>query len=68
MNKELYRNAWVEIDTDRIKENIKNIRSAVGEVPVFCPAIKADAYGHGAVQIAKTLKEIGITMYAVATV
>lgn len=68
MNKELLRNAWVEIDTSRIKENIKSIRSAVGDLPIFCPAIKADAYGHGAVQVAKTLKEIGINMYAVATV
>lgn len=66
-NKELLRNARVEIDIARLKRNIDNIRMAVGDKPVFCPAIKADAYGHGAVEIAKHLGNWGINIYAVAT-
>ena len=48
-------NTFVRIDLDAIEENIDNIRSRVG-VDVMA-VIKADAYGHGAIQVARLLQD-----------
>ncbi len=48
-------NTYVTIDLDVITENFRNIRKKAG-VPVMA-VIKADAYGHGAVQVARQLAE-----------
>ncbi len=47
-------NTYVTIDLDAITENFRNIRQKAG-VPVMA-VIKADAYGHGAVQVARQLE------------
>jgi len=47
-------NTWVNIDLDAISDNFDAIREKAG-VPVMS-IIKADAYGHGAVQIARLLE------------
>ncbi len=48
-------NTYVKIDLDRISENFDAVRRKAG-VPVMA-IVKADAYGHGAVQIARLLEE-----------
>ena len=48
-----YDNTYVTIDLDRIGENFRAIREKAG-VPVMA-VIKADAYGHGAIQVARQL-------------
>ena len=48
-------NTYVKIDLDAIEANIDAIRSRVG-VEVMA-VIKADAYGHGAVQVARLLQD-----------
>ena len=48
-------NTYVSIDLDRISANFRAIREKAG-VPVMA-IIKADAYGHGAIQIARHLQE-----------
>jgi len=47
-------NTYVSIDLDRISANFRAIREKAG-VPVMA-IIKADAYGHGAIQIARHLQ------------
>ena len=49
-----YDNTRVKIDLDAIERNIDRVRQKVG-VPIMA-VIKADAYGHGAVQIARLLQ------------
>ena len=49
-----YDSTWVNIDLDAISANFDAIRAKAG-VPVMA-IIKADAYGHGAVQIARLLE------------
>ena len=51
----LYDNTYVNIDMDAILANFEAVRSKTG-APVMA-IIKADAYGHGAVQIARLLEE-----------
>jgi len=58
---------WAEIYIDNLVENYKIIRNEVKKAKVMA-AIKADAYGHGAVEVARTLENEGITMFGVASV
>lgn len=64
MNK---RDAWVEINTENIRFNLRNIREKAGTAKLV-GVIKADAYGHGAVNYAKILQEEGVDTFAVATI
>ena len=63
----LPRLAWLEIDLDAVRSNLAAIRARVGEgVPVH-PVVKADAYGHGAVPVARALEGAGADGLCVAT-
>lgn len=60
--------AWAEIDLDAIKNNIRNIRAYVKpEAKILC-AVKADGYGHGYLQVARTLLDNGADWLAVACI
>ena len=61
-----YRRAWAEIDMDRLISNTKIIRKVIPKPTRLLAAVKADAYGHGAVQIARTLLENGVDVLGVA--
>lgn len=51
-----YFRSAVEVDLDIIRENFSNIRKKVGEGTKVLAVIKADAYGHGAVETARELE------------
>ncbi len=57
---------WVEVDLDRLIANIARLRELAGGVDVLL-TIKADAYGHGAVQVARAASG-HVRMFGVATV
>ena len=59
--------AWIEIDHDAIRSNLGAIREAAGGAQVI-GVVKANAYGHGAVPVARTLVGAGVERLAVATV
>ncbi len=62
----LPRTAWLEIDLDAISANFATIRDLAGPgVPVH-PVVKADAYGHGAIPVARTLEAAGADGFCVA--
>lgn len=54
-----------EIDLDRITENYRAIDAAVGRARVM-PVLKANAYGHGLVEIARHLETLEPAMFGVA--
>ncbi len=58
---------WAEIYLDRLSNNYKTIQKKVEKARIMA-AIKADAYGHGAIEVAKTLEAEGIYMFGVASV
>lgn len=66
MNK-MIRPVWAEIDLDAIKYNIDSIKRRV-DTKELIAVIKADAYGHGALDVSKTLVENGATKLAVAVI
>jgi len=60
--------AWVEVDLDRLQKNIREIRDWVGPSVKMMLVVKADAYGHGATEVAKAACEAGVDVLGVATV
>jgi alanine racemase len=56
------------IHLDRFKKNINAVKARIGGGISICIPVKADAYGHGAVQIAKTGLEAGASCFGVAAV
>ncbi|RFB10285.1 alanine racemase [Bacillus sp. HNG] len=61
-----YRDTWVEVDLDSIFENVKNMKSFLPEQVDIMAVVKANAYGHGDAEVAKTALEAGATYLAVA--
>jgi alanine racemase len=57
---------WAEIELDRLRHNFRTAQNATSCGRVM-PVIKADAYGHGAVQTALALRAAGADFFAVAT-
>ena len=60
------RDVFVEIDLNAIRHNLTEIRRRVKSK--LCTVVKANAYGHGAVQVAQVAVECGTDFLAVATV
>ena len=59
------RRTWVEINLDNLTHNFETIRAKTG-VRIL-GVVKADAYGHGAVRIAKKLERLGVSYLAVSS-
>ncbi|MBE6972391.1 MAG: alanine racemase [Ruminococcaceae bacterium] len=58
--------AWVELSAGALEHNYRTLR---GMVPLGCRllgVVKADAYGHGALEVARRLERLGCEMLAVA--
>ncbi len=60
--------SWVEIDLNAIRHNCQQMRRKIGAGCRLLAVVKADAYGHGAVRVAKTALNSGADYLAVATV
>ncbi|HEU4401111.1 MAG TPA: alanine racemase [Candidatus Polarisedimenticolia bacterium] len=60
-----YRPTWAEIDLDALAANLAVIRRRVGALPIMA-VVKADAYGHGAVPVARALEAAGVAHFGVA--
>lgn len=58
--------SWVEIDLDHFVRNLQEIKKIIGPNTDFMPAIKADAYGHGAIEISRVALQNGAKMLGVA--
>ena len=63
----MYRNTYVEIDVQQIKENIKNIIKKNSDYKYYFGVVKGNAYGHGT-GICKWIVEAGINYLAVSTI
>ena len=59
--------AWIEVDHDAIRHNLALIRGRAQGAAVIA-VVKANAYGHGDVEVARTLSARGVEALAVATV
>lgn len=57
--------AWIEVDLAQFKKNILNIRKFIKNKKI-CVPIKANAYGHGLIPIAKAAEQAGADYLAVS--
>ncbi|WP_315111103.1 alanine racemase [Clostridium intestinale] len=61
------RPVWAEVDLGRIEHNVKQIKSLCENKKIY-GVVKADAYGHGALDIVQVLLKSGVTDLAVALI
>ena len=59
------KHVWAEIDLDALRENFRAVKQRAGAMPL-CAVVKADSYGHGAVQCARVFAEEGAAWLAVS--
>ena len=59
---------WAEINLDDLTHNIITLRKLLNPSTKFLGVVKANAYGHGMIQCARTLQDNGADWLAVATV
>ncbi|MDR4505399.1 MAG: alanine racemase [Candidatus Scalindua sp.] len=57
---------WAEISLDAVAHNVKAVRKKAGKGRKILAIVKADAYGHGAIEISKTLAQNNVDMLGVA--
>ena len=66
--KSTLRRTWAEIHMDALEYNYQIIRKHIGKDVKFLGVVKADAYGHGSVQVATRLQELGADYLAVSSI
>ncbi|MDX8046311.1 alanine racemase [Gracilibacillus sp. S3-1-1] len=66
MNENFYRDSWVEVNLNHIIYNIQQLKNKLSDQTQIYAVVKANAYGHGDVEVAKTALEAGATRLAVA--
>lgn len=67
MEDAVLRRTWAEIDLDALEHNYRRARTLTGPGVRYLGVVKADAYGHGAVQIGRKLESLGADYLAVSS-
>lgn len=65
---EMFRRTYAEINLDHLAHNFHYLHQALGRDRFYCPMIKANAYGHGDVAVAKLLEAEGATHLGVCLI
>ena len=60
--------AWLEVDRKALHHNVQSLQERLPDACKLMPAVKADAYGHGDVLVARELEKAGIDAFCVACV
>ncbi|MGA7615781.1 MAG: alanine racemase [Thermoanaerobaculia bacterium] len=61
-----FRPTFAEIDLDAFVRNVRAVRARTGTAARLVAVVKADAYGHGAVEVARAALDEGVDVFAVA--
>ncbi|MCQ2011031.1 alanine racemase [Sporolactobacillus sp. STSJ-5] len=61
-----YRETWADIDLDAVANNVRNMKTRIPEDVALLAVVKANGYGHGALQVARTALDNGASWLAVA--
>lgn len=67
MEEGILRRTWAEIDMDALSHNYRAAREKIGANVKYLGVVKADAYGHGAVQVSRKLESLGCDYLAVSS-
>jgi len=63
-----YRPTWAEVNLDNLEHNFKQVKSLLHPQTEVLVTVKADAYGHGLVPVAKRLVACGVDYLGVASI
>lgn len=61
-----FNRAWAEVNLDDIAHNVREIRRITNKKSEIMGVVKADAYGHGVMEVTRTLLNNGVTRLAVS--
>lgn len=64
----MWRQTWAEIDLGRLRHNVAVVQAQVGKRVKILASVKANAYGHGVVEVSKALLSVGVHGLGVATI
>jgi alanine racemase len=62
-----FRPVWAEVDLEAVRANVRSLGALVAPA-ALCAVVKADGYGHGAVEVGRAAVEAGAGCLAVALV
>ena len=65
---QIEKRSWIEVDLSQLKANYTIYKNLLPQDPEVMAVIKADAYGHGDVQVARLLSGCGVHMFAVSNI
>lgn len=65
---QIEKRSWIEIDLSQLKKNFLVYKRHLGKEAEIMAVIKADAYGHGDVQVARMLSGCGVHLFAVSNI
>ncbi|CAF0858304.1 unnamed protein product [Rotaria sordida] len=63
----LLRPTWIDVDLDMVSSNVRQLKAFIGEKVHLMAVVKANAYGYGILEIARTALASGATWLGVAT-
>ena len=63
-----YRPTWAEVNLGNLAYNLRQIKKLLAPPVKIMPTVKADAYGHGLIPVAKRLVSSGIDFLGVASI
>lgn len=63
-----YRPTWAEVNLDNLKYNFRQVKSLLLNKTKVLVTVKADAYGHGLIRVAKKLTACGVDYLGVASI
>jgi alanine racemase len=61
------RPTWAEVSLQALRQNFRVVQKHVGAGVTVCAVVKADAYGHGAVECSQALEQEGATWFGVTS-
>lgn len=64
---ELIRATRVRIYLDALRKNLESLRKVIPRGTAICAAVKANAYGHGILPVAETLRDAGVEVLGVSS-
>ncbi len=64
----LPKRVYAKINLDNIKKNIQTVRDKFGDSVTIMGIVKANAYGHGDVEVAQAMEEAGVAFFGVAAI
>ena len=65
---QIEKRSWIEINLSQLRKNYLLYKNSLKADAEIMAVIKADAYGHGDVQVARLLSQSGVHLFAVSNI